>query len=63
MSAVTVLIAEDEAPQRRALRDALAAQWPEVAVVLECASGTDALRALTEHRPQVAFLDIRMPGA
>lgn len=63
MSAITVLIAEDEAPQRRALREALAAQWPEVAVVIECADGAEALQALDEHRPQVVFLDIRMPGA
>lgn len=62
MTAITILIAEDEAPQRRALREALAAQWPEVAVVIECANGTEALQALNEHQPQVAFLDIRMPG-
>lgn len=63
MNAITVLIAEDEAPQRRALREALAAQWPEAPVVIECANGTEALQALNEHRPQVVFLDIRMPGA
>jgi DNA-binding LytR/AlgR family response regulator len=62
MTMVSVLIAEDEAPQRRALREALATQWPEASVVIECDNGTDALQALATHRPDVAFLDIRMPG-
>jgi DNA-binding LytR/AlgR family response regulator len=62
MAVVSILIAEDEAPQRRALREALASQWPEASVVIECDNGTDALKALATHRPDVAFLDIRMPG-
>ncbi len=59
----TALIAEDEAPQRQALRRLLASLWPELAVVAECGDGLAALAALELHRPQVAFLDIRMPGA
>lgn len=60
--AATALIAEDEAPQRRALREALAVQWPQLRIVAECEDGIAALEALAVHRPQVAFLDIRMPG-
>lgn len=63
MTTITAIIAEDEAPQRRALREALAAQWPELSIVIECANGNEALQALEEHRPLIAFLDIRMPGA
>jgi DNA-binding LytR/AlgR family response regulator len=59
----TALIAEDEAPQRQALRRLLASLWPELEVVAECGDGLAALAALESHRPQVAFLDIRMPGA
>lgn len=59
---VTALIAEDEAPQRRALREALVAEWPQLRIVAECEDGIAALEALAVHRPQVAFLDIRMPG-
>jgi len=58
----TALIAEDEAPQRRELRGMLAALWPELTVVAECEDGLEALEALNEHQPDVAFLDIRMPG-
>lgn len=59
---VTALIAEDEAPQRAALLDLLAEQWPELEVVGACEDGPSALLIAAERRPQVAFLDIRMPG-
>jgi DNA-binding LytR/AlgR family response regulator len=59
----TALIAEDEAPQRRALRELLASRWPELEVIAECGDGLAALTALDVHRPRIAFLDIRMPGA
>jgi len=63
MSAVvTALIAEDEAPQRAALLDMLAEAWPELEVVGACEDGPSALLVAAEQRPQVAFLDIRMPG-
>ncbi len=58
----TALIAEDEAPQRAALRTLLASQWPELELV-ECGDGLAAIAALEQRRPQIAFLDIRMPGA
>lgn len=56
------LIAEDEDIQRAALLRALAAQWPELQVVAECANGVDAWDAFLEHEPEIVFLDIRMPG-
>jgi DNA-binding LytR/AlgR family response regulator len=62
MSAPTALVAEDEAPQRLALCELLSGLWPELAVVAQCEDGLAALEALGTLRPQVAFLDIRMPG-
>ncbi len=59
---ITALIAEDEAPQRAALLDMLDAAWPELELVAACEDGIAALQAAAEHRPRVAFLDIRMPG-
>jgi len=50
-------------PQRRALREILSSLWPELEVVAECGDGLAAIAALERHRPEVAFLDIRMPGA
>jgi DNA-binding LytR/AlgR family response regulator len=60
--AVTVLVAEDEAPQRAELLEMLDAAWPGVEVVAACEDGIAAMQAIIAHRPQVAFLDIRMPG-
>ena len=62
MSRITALIAEDEAPQRAALLDMLEEAWPSLEVVAVCEDGVSALEAAKEHRPAVAFLDIRMPG-
>lgn len=60
--APSALIAEDEAPQRAELRGMLATLWPELRIVAECDNGIDALEAWTQEHPQVAFLDISMPG-
>lgn len=60
---VTGLVAEDEAPQRAALVAQLARAWPELDLVAVCEDGGAALQAVAAHRPAVAFLDIRMPGA
>ena len=58
----TALIAEDELPQRQELRSLLGELWPELDIVAECEDGLSALQALEKQRPDVAFLDIRMPG-
>lgn len=56
------VIAEDEPLLRRALREQLEQAWPALAIVAECEDGAEALEAIAEHQPDVAFLDIRMPG-
>ncbi len=56
------ILAEDEDLLREALRDLLAKAWPELEIVALCEDGGAALEAIAEHQPQVAFLDIRMPG-
>jgi DNA-binding LytR/AlgR family response regulator len=58
----TALIAEDEPLLRRQLREALVTLWPELVIVAECEDGVQALDAVARHSPDVAFLDIRMPG-
>jgi len=58
----TVLVAEDEPLMRERLLDMLAAAWPEARVVLVAENGNDAWDGFLEHEPDVAFLDIRMPG-
>jgi DNA-binding LytR/AlgR family response regulator len=63
MSPTTAIIAEDEATLRGQLVEQLGQLWPELSIVGEAADGVQALRLLDEHRPDVMFLDIQMPGA
>ena len=63
MSTPTAVIAEDEATLRGQLVEQLGQLWPELVIVGEAADGVQALRLLDEHRPDVMFLDIQMPGA
>ncbi|APV49072.1 DNA-binding response regulator [Betaproteobacteria bacterium GR16-43] len=56
------LIADDELALAEHLRARLAALWPDLEVLPLAANGLDALRALDDEEPEVAFLDIRMPG-
>lgn len=63
MKQATALIAEDEATLRQQLVEQLAQLWPELQIVGEADNGIQALRLLDEHRPDVVFLDIEMPGA
>lgn len=61
MTTVTALIVEDEPLARQKLRDLIAGvSWLEC--VGEVADGPAAVRAIDELQPDLAFLDIRMPG-
>ncbi|KQZ28263.1 LytTR family DNA-binding domain-containing protein [Duganella sp. Root1480D1] len=58
----TAIIADDEELPRGELRRMLAEVWPTLNIVAECEHGTDALEAIYRWQPDIAFLDIRMPG-
>jgi len=62
MTPITVLIAEDEQPQRQALQKMLQELMPEANIVAVCEDGLSALEALQQFQPGLALLDIRMPG-
>lgn len=59
---IRCVVAEDEALLRESLVDLLGQVWPELEIVASCEDGGSALEAIAEHRPEVVFLDIRMPG-
>lgn len=61
-TSATALIADDDEAPRALLAAALARLWPDLKVVAESTNGTDAWDAWLEHEPQIAFLDVRMPG-
>jgi DNA-binding LytR/AlgR family response regulator len=57
----TALIAEDEPMLRAQLKARLAEAWPELTTIAEAENGEQALALVDERKPDVAFLDIRMP--
>jgi len=58
----TALLADDEPHLAEALKKQLLAQWPDLAIVAVARNGLEAAKAIAEHEPDVAFLDIQMPG-
>jgi two-component system, LytTR family, response regulator len=55
-----VMIVDDEAPARALLREYLRVE-SGVELVGECANGFEAVKAISEQRPDLVFLDIQMP--
>ena len=62
MPQVRAIIADDEAPLRSYLRSRLAEVWPDLDVCGEAENGRQALELIETLRPDIAFLDIKMPG-
>jgi len=58
----TALIADDEPRLARFLAERLAALWPELCIVGLADNGPAAEALLRNEAPDVAFLDVRMPG-
>ena len=56
-----VLIVDDEPLARERLRSMLSDE-PAVVILGECSSGPEAIAAIRQHRPDVVFLDLQMPG-
>jgi len=56
------VLADDERLMREQLRARLAEAWPELDIVAEAKNGLEAVQQVQEHRPDIVFLDIRMPG-
>jgi len=57
---IRTIIVDDEELARKMLLEFLASH-PEVDVVAECANGFEAVKAVTELKPDLLFLDIQMP--
>ena len=58
----SVLIADDEPLLREQLERFVTRFWPEATIISVASNGAEARVALQEKRPDVAFLDIRMPA-
>jgi DNA-binding NarL/FixJ family response regulator len=55
-----VLIVEDQAPMRAALRDFLVLSFPALRVI-EAADGVTAMALFAEHRPPLVLMDVCLP--
>jgi two-component system LytT family response regulator len=56
-----VVLVDDEPPARHTLR-LLLSREKDFEIVAECSHGAEAIAAVSEGRPDVLFLDVRMPG-
>jgi two-component system LytT family response regulator len=60
MNPLRLVIVDDE-PLARAVVREYAAGDPEIEIVAECGNGFDAVKAVTEHHPDLVLLDVQMP--
>ncbi|MRD49141.1 LytTR family DNA-binding domain-containing protein [Caenimonas koreensis] len=58
----TALIADDEPLLRERLASLLGGLWPELKVVAQARNGRQAVELFDQEQPQIAFLDVHMPG-
>ncbi|TQN33277.1 LuxR family two component transcriptional regulator [Haloactinospora alba] len=58
---IRVMLADDESMFRAGMRSILSSQ-PDIEVVAEAGDGAEAITAARRYRPDIALLDVRMPG-
>ncbi len=58
----TAIIVDDEPQLRQYLIGLLGQMWPDLEIVAQAGNGADALSTIEQLRPEIAFLDIQMPG-
>jgi DNA-binding LytR/AlgR family response regulator len=58
----TAIIIEDEIPQREELETMLKSAWPQLEITERCSDGLHAIDVISERKPDIAFIDIRIPG-
>jgi two-component system LytT family response regulator len=56
------ILVDDEPDGIRTLKKLLELNCPEVEIVATCSSAADAISKLEEAKPDLIFLDVRMPG-
>jgi len=57
----TTIIVDDEPLARKLLKEYLR-DFPNIKIIAECRNGRQAIKAINETKPDLVFLDIRMPG-
>lgn len=62
MNPIRAIIAEDEPMLSLALQLSLQQCWPALQIIAQAANGLDAIQQTLSLKPEVLFLDIKMPG-
>lgn len=57
-----LLIADDEAIERKAFKTIIANDIPEISEFIEAANGNEAVEAAVSQRPDIIIMDVKMPG-
>ena len=57
---LTAIVVDDEELARRLLLEMLG-NHPEITVTAECSNGFEAVKTISEHKPDLLFLDVQMP--
>jgi len=58
---IRTMIVDDEVLARENV-EALLQDDPEIQIVAQCSNGAQAVEAIKQHRPELLFLDVQMPG-
>ena len=61
-SSPRAVLADDERLMREQLRSRIAEVWPDLQIVAEAKNGLEAVELVKQHKPDLVFLDIPMPG-
>lgn len=61
MSETLRIVVVDDEPLARAVVREYAQSDPAIEIVADCANGFDAVKAVTDHRPDLVLLDVQMP--
>ena len=59
---ISAILADDEKPLRDYLKKQLQQVWPDLEICAEARNGVEALELIQNQHPDIAFLDIKMPG-
>ncbi len=62
MKKITAIIADDEENLRSVIVKFLEQLWPELEISGQAKNGDEALSMISKIKPDIAFLDIKMPG-
>lgn len=62
MNKIKAIIVDDEPMARNLLNGIIQENCPQIEVLESCANLPDAVKSIRNHRPNLVFLDIEMPG-